>query len=110
MGIQKDAGEILALIYKKYTDFGSSNTFILGNRDIEEETKWDKDRILRAIFYLKDSNLAGISFITTSGYNIYRPTPEGISIIEDKDKFKRTFNFEVGVPGLFSFSWGASER
>lgn len=109
MGILKDAGEILFFVYKEYT---TGNEQISSNNVIET-TKWEKGRVNRAVRYLDD--IGGIKMISQGNkpdeyhFIIRKVEPHGIHIIEDKSKFKKTFGFEVGVPG-FKFSWGLTEK
>ena len=108
MGIQKDAGELLLYFYDVYTKKGVDME--VRHHEIMDMTKWEKTRLDIAIYYLVGRNLiAGIDGFG-GFYSVDKVLPDGIDIIENKNKFKRTFNFEVGVPGLFKFSWGASER
>ena len=73
MDIQKDAGELLAYIYTRYTQ-----GLLTQRADIENESY---------------------------GFRIRALTPKGINIIENKESFKSTFGFKIGIPGLFTFSW-----
>ena len=113
MGIQKDAGELLAYIYNRYTQ----DVNWTGRADIENETKWDKGRIDRAIKYLRDLNLISniIDYLgdhksSSPGFRIGGLTPQGIDIVEDKQKFKSTFGLEIGIPGVFKFSWKGEKK
>lgn len=107
MGIQKDAGELLVYLYNQYTQ----NVDWVNRTDIENETKWDTGKTNRAIEYLKDLNLIKIIFYLGAveshsyGFGIRGLTPQGINKIEDKKSFKSTFGFEIGIPGVVTFSW-----
>ena len=110
MGIQKDAGEILIFMYDKYgNDDEKVNAEVL-----LDTTKWEGNRIDRAIKYLKD--IDAIDIILTLGnvkgvqhFILKKITPKGINIVENKPEFSRNFGFEVNL-GLLKFSWGASEK
>lgn len=105
MGIQKDAEEILVYIYKKYIQHSEVPSI----KEMLEETRWNYDRIKRAILYLKEKDLidgislADGSFITT------KITANGIDVIENQNKFKKNFGHTVNL-GIYKFSWGASEK
>ncbi|HGJ64173.1 TPA: hypothetical protein ENS27_02150 [bacterium] len=109
MGIQKDAGEILLFIYQCYIKDESVNA-----EKLLETTKWEGNRIDRAIKYLKDigaidiiltlGNIGGVQYFILKGL-----TPLGINIIENQHEFKRNFGFTVNL-GVISFSWGASQK
>ena len=111
MGIQEDAGELLAYIYEQYiSDRGK-----IKPEDIIYETKRDASRINRAKTYLADSNLIEIVSLAgnTEGVHnflIVGLMPSGIETIENKKKFVSTFGFEIGVPGVFKFSWKGERR
>jgi hypothetical protein len=106
MDIQKDAGELLAYIYTRYTQ-----GLLTQRADIENETNWDTGRTDRAIDYLDKSGLINmfkyLGDVNSSsyGFRIRALTPKGINIIENKESFKSTFGFKIGIPGLFTFSW-----
>ena len=109
MGIQNDAGEILLFIYQCYTKDESVDA-----DKLLQTTKWEGNRIDRAIKYLKD--IEAIDIILTLGningvqnFILERLTPSGINIVENKSEFKRNFGFTVNL-GVISFSWGASEK
>ena len=111
MGIKTDAGEILVFVYNEYTN---DNEWIT-SKDIINVTKWKSGRINRAINYLRDLDV--IKIILSMGnidgvynFGITGLTPVGIHTIENKREFKKNFGFEVGIPGLFKFSWGVSEK
>ena len=111
MGIQEDAGELLAYIYEQY---------ILGKgkimpQDIIYETKWDAGRINRAKTYLADLDLIKIVSLAgnTEGVHnflIVGLMPSGIKTIENKKNFISTFGFEIGMPGVFKFSWKGERK
>jgi|SRR3989338_5394285 len=110
MTINEDAGEILLFIYDCYVnDKDSVNPEIL-----LRTTKWDGNRIDRAIKYLKDLGAIDIILLLGNEENVQNfilknVTPIGINMVENKPEFKRNFGFEVNL-GLLKFSWGASER
>ena len=109
MGIQKDAGEILLFIYQCYIKDESVNA-----EKLLETTKWEGNRIDRAIKYLKDigaidiiltlGNISGVQHFILKGL-----TPLGINIVENQPEFKRNFGFTVNL-GVISFSWGATKK
>lgn len=110
MTIQNDAGKILLFIYDSYANDKDS----VSPEKLLEITKWDGNRIDRAIQYLKD--VGAIDIILTLGnvrgvqhFILKKITPLGINIVENQPEFKRNFGFEVNL-GLLKFSWGASEK
>lgn len=108
MTIQKDSGEILLLIYNKYINPKERFSHIRFS-EILKETNWNESRLDRAIEYLKQKKFIETFFGGQMDF-IVSPTSEGIDVIENKNnKFKRNFGFETGLPGLFKFSWGATE-
>ena len=112
MSIQKDAGELLILFYNNKIE-GKEN---LQQKAIEEITHWGKDRVTFALEYLVRKNILDGEVKKTIGTSktvfifIKDINPDGIDIIEDDNKFQTNFNFSVGIPGVFGFSWGATER
>ena len=111
MGIQKDAGELLGYIYEQYT----KTIKPIKAKDIIDETKWEADRINRAILYLRDSEVIKVALPPGNIKGVYNfgirgLTPQGIDIIENKQKFKSTFGFEIGIPGMIRFSWRGERR
>lgn len=112
MGIQKDAGELLVYIYDRLVEKNKSS---VNGEEVLKETKWEANRINRAFDYLKDLNLFQVSqgignFEGVYNFFIMRLYPGGINIVENEPEFKKNFGFEVGIPGVFKFSWGASEQ
>ena len=111
MGVQKDAGELLAYLYNELI---VNNKSSIGTSEILNTTKWEGNRINHAYDYLNDLGL-----IKSSGgignnqgaklFFIRGLYPLGINTLEDKKEFKKCFNFEVNL-GLLKFSWGASEK
>jgi len=109
MGIQKDAGELLKYIYDKY----AKGSLEIATEDVITEIGWTSTRINNAIDYLGDLEVLEIEFYIgnidgVKNFYIHGLKPKGIDLIENKNKFKTTFGFEVGIPGL-KFSW-ARER
>jgi hypothetical protein len=106
MGIQKDAGEILALLYK---DKIKGNGVKQG-KEIENETGWEKIRIHNALEYLIGKELIDGKSIKGMGSSLTifvhnrGMTAYGIDIIEDQEKFKGTFGIGFDL-GIFNFSW-----
>jgi hypothetical protein len=106
MGIQKDAGELLALLYKDKIE----GKGVKQNNEIKEETGWEELRINNALEYLVGKNLIEGKPIKTMGSNLAifvhnkGMTSHGIDIIEDQEKFKGTFGFGINL-GLINFSW-----
>jgi hypothetical protein len=108
MGIQTDAVEILVYIYKKYAS--SQNFFdpILDSK-LVDETGWEMGRIRRAVDYLDEKGLINVERALGGGFFIDKLHPEGIDTIENQDKFKTTFGFELNL-GLFKFSWTKEKK
>ncbi len=110
MGIQKDAGELLAFIYKEKVE-GNEVPSI---RNITDTTKWDRDRVLNALQYLQGKNLINGQTIKTLGSSkpqfatVDDISPYGIDVLENEQEFNRTFNFSINLLFL-KFSWGAEE-
>ncbi|MBI3033182.1 hypothetical protein HYY69_06920 [Candidatus Woesearchaeota archaeon] len=110
MTIKGDAGEILLFMYDYYVnDKGSVNP-----EKLLETTKWEGNRIDRAVKYLKE--IGAIDIILTMGnhqgvqhFILKKITPLGINTVEDQPEFKRNFGFEVNL-GLLKLNWGASEK
>jgi hypothetical protein len=112
MSIQKDAGELLVYVYNQYVQSVRWTT----RENVKTETKWDTGRIDNAIEYLKDSELIKIILYLgdaksdSYGFGITGLTPQGINIAENKQIFKSTFGFEIGIPGVFKFSWQGEKQ
>lgn len=110
MGIKKDAGEILLFIYDCYVNDKDS----VNPEKLLETTKWEGNRIGRAVKYLKEIGAIDITLLLGENKGIQnfifeKIPPKGIHMIETKPEFKRNFGFEVNL-GLLKFSWGASEK
>ena len=106
----KDAGEILLFMYDRYVNDDSK----VNAEVLLDTTKWEGNRIDRAIKYLKD--VGAIDIILTLGnvkgvqhFILKKITPLGINIVENQPEFKRNFNFTVNL-GFIQYSWGASEK
>ena len=112
MGIQRDAGELLILIYNNKIE-GNEN---LQQSAIEKITSWDKDKVTFALEYLikkglLDGQIRGNLGTSKTAFILVRDIDaEGIDVIENEPEFNRNFGFTIGIPGVFSFSWGASEK
>ncbi len=113
MTIQNDAGKILLFIYDSY----ANDRDYVSPEKLLEITKWDGNRIDRAIQYLKDINAIDIIFNLGDvnglrNFLLEKVTPIGIGMIENKHKFKRSFGFEVniGLNPSVKLSWGVSEK
>ena len=109
-GIQEDSGKILLFIYDSFIN----NKPKLNAQILLEETKWDGNRIDRAVKYLK--GIGAIDIVLTMGnhqgvqhFILKKITPLGINAVEDQPEFKKNFSFEVNLD-LLKFSWGASEK
>lgn len=107
MAIREDAGELLLFVYKKYIEkyIDELTTF----EDFKKESGWNEVRIMNAVEYLKDRELINVNsyyMYPNDGrsFVIYKIYPNGIDIIEDKQKFKDIFGFEINL-GMFKFSW-----
>jgi hypothetical protein len=104
MGIQSDAGELLAFFYVKYNNDESVDAGTLLN-----ELKWDGKKANKALQYLRDLHAINITlfFGNVDGLqNFYfsKLTPLGINMIEDKPQFKKTFSVDVNLV-LAKFGW-----
>ncbi|TAL47168.1 hypothetical protein EPN87_03655 [archaeon] len=109
MTIQQDAGEIMAYIYNKYVSH-IDPVFILLPEEIEKVTGWSKDRITRALRYLRQENL--ITSHTENDIMVVPSgvTPDGVRTIENESKSKSIFGFSFKINPLtgnieFGFSW-----
>ncbi len=111
--IKNDAGKILLFIYDSYANDKDS----VSPEKLLEVTKWDGNKIDRAIQYLKDIDAIDITFILGDvnglrNFLFEKVTPIGTGMIENKRKFKKNFGFEVniGLNPSVKLSWGASEK
>jgi len=92
MTIKSDAGEILLFMYDFYVnDKGSVNP-----EKLLETTKWEGNRIDRAVKYLKE--IRAIDIVLTMGnhqgvqhFILKKITPLGINTVEDQLEFKKNF-------------------
>jgi len=109
MKIQKDSGEILVYLYNKYV---SRTPFFVTHEELLNGTKWDKFRLERAVKYLDEKGLIKVTFFLgkTVSFDITKLYPDAIDIVEDNKKFEKSFGFEVGIPGIFKFSWKTTEK
>ena len=96
MGVQKDAGELLAYSYKKYTEGHMTD-----GHEFMKESGWDTKKAHNALNYLKDKQLIKGTFEMGSGFMIERILPDGIDIMEDTKKFEHTFGFGITAPQYF---------
>lgn len=95
MGIQKDAGEILVFLYKKYIE----NPYSISGMTLSQlsrEMKWNDGRIIRAIDYLSDKKMLDIDRLIGTGFIIDKIHSDGIDIIENENKFVAEFGVSVG--------------
>jgi len=111
MGVQKDAGELLFFFYDELIN---KRKRYVETKDVIDVTKWESNRINLAFQYLKDSNIIESRETTgvTNGvinFRISKLTPNGINSIENKDKFKNTFGFEINL-GVIKFSWSRTKK
>ena len=109
MTIKNDAGKVLLFIYQSYIEDESINV-----DKLLQTTKWDGNRIDRAIQHLKDIDAIDIKFILGDvnglrNFLFEKVTPIGTGMIDNKHKFKQNFGFEVNL-ALLKFSWGVSEK
>jgi hypothetical protein len=110
MGIRADAGELLLFSYKEYLKKHVGE--LVNFQEFQKETGWEEVRINNALEYLRDKNLVDVNRCTSKGLKVFGGTdfkimkvnPEGIDIIEDGQKFKNVFGFEIKL-GLIKFSW-----
>ena len=113
MTIKDDAGEILLFIYDSYANDRDS----VSPEKLLEITKWDGNRIDRAIQHLKDIEAIDIRFILGDvnglrNFLFEKVNPIGTGMIENKREFKRSFGFGVTIssnPSL-NINWSASEK
>ena len=105
MGIQKDAEEVLVYIYKKYVE-GLENLKI---SEIEKVTGWGLPKVTRATKYLSDKKLVELCWFAGETETTLNITSEGIDVIETPKEFKKNFGNKINL-GIYSFSWGASEK
>jgi hypothetical protein len=110
MGIRKDAGEILIFVYNEYTQDAHK---IIVPTLVKNTTKWESKRINQAITYLEDLGALKIdNYIGmvegVHNFRIRGMYPFGIHMIEEESEFKENFGFQIGVPGVFQFSWGTN--
>lgn len=112
MTIQKDAGELLVYIYNNKIN----GKKLPPQQELIRITKWHENRVIFALEYLKRKGLVYGEIDKTdfgdrleTNVFVVDISPEGIDTLEDPEKFKRNFGFEVNL-GLLKFSWGASEK
>ncbi len=116
MSTKKDASEILVYVYNKHRKLTS-------REKVEAETEWDTGRIDNTIDYLRNLELIDVTehnnnIEALGAHNdpqtpirlnirqtIISLTEKGIFTVENTQTFNSTFDFEIGVPGLFKFSW-----
>lgn len=104
MTVQKDAEEILILIYQRYIETNQT----MSNQEVTTETNWESGKVERALRYLNQKGF--VDTISTFGNTIIkRITADGIDVIENEDKFRRNFNHTIDL-GVYKFSWGAEEK
>jgi len=112
MGVQKDAGEILIYIYNKLV----AGAEMPQENELKEITKWEDNRVKMSSQYLINKNLIkgkehyGLGSTRVQFISLNDITPQGIDIIENTEEFAREFSFTIGVPGVFSYSWGAKQK
>ena len=107
MGIQKDAGELLKVIYVKYIEHKDPYFwFKLDAEGLEGELKWELDRIKRTILFLDDLKLIKLDETSTILIGMY---PEGIITIENPDKFQKSFGFGINL-GIVKADWAVKEK
>lgn len=107
MGIKGDAGILLNYIYNKKVEDGSKQ---ISSAELIEKSGWEQHRVYTAIDYLCGKRYVLILSSQLNKIKSVGIISEGIDLIEKEDEFKRHFGFEVGVPGVFKFNWGASEK
>jgi len=104
MGVQKDAGELMAWIYKIYEE-SKDGMIDIRPKTIIEETKWDVGRIARAINFISESGLIEMQSDDVMGFlMVTGVTPEGVKTVENSKKFKGAFSFTINL-GAVAFSW-----
>ena len=119
MDIKEDAGESLKYIYVQYRTYRTYRRvqarefkrFVLDRLDehIAAERNLDKDRTNIVIGFLENSKLIkkikhtkkiealGGTRENVPVYTTIELTKEGFSTVEDPQKFKSTFGYEIGI-------------
>lgn len=100
---KKDAGELLYYFYK------SLNNHSISSESLLKETKWGSWRLENAIKYLKEIDAINITLFKEKierlqKFVIVGLTPIGTKIIENKEKFKDIFGFELNITSE-KWSW-----
>lgn len=107
MGIQEDAGELLLFLYQ---EFMKPNIRSVSKDSLERETGWEEHRLIKSVEYLTESGYIRTHWDRRRDFHISRLYPLAINTIEDESRFKDSFCIEVGLPGIFKFSWKREER
>ena len=83
---------------------------IASQTKISEVTKLDDSEIINALNYLKKTKMINGDTMLSGEYIDINITDIGIETRENKEKFKKIFGIEVGIPGIISAYWGAEEK
>lgn len=110
MTIKKDAGELLVYFYKEKI----KNKNLPQLQELISETKWESSRLGMALDYLIEKGFLKVQKFMGNHMGIQNMiienlTTEGIDLIENEKEFQRSFSFSVNL-GIFSYSWGATEK
>lgn len=101
MTTKKDAGELLYYFYKLDQSISAENLL--------KETGWGSWRLEKAIKYLREMylleiNLSKEKIERLQLFLVTGLTKKGAQLIEDKDKFKAIFGFEIDLDST-KWSW-----
>ena len=111
MGSLKElAGTILELLYEWTVneDIGRvSSEAIAEALEMPPGTEQELDRALR---YLQKKKFIEGMMVSRGKWKYIGLTREGSNVKDDKDKFRRSFGVEVGIPGVVKLKWEAEER
>lgn len=115
MGIQQDAAEILALVYKAYKksdlyDYMHQVGYTMithSDELLKALPEWDMSRLKKAVIYLIEKNM--IEATIHNSILIDKIKPDGIDVVENKGKFKKTFGVELNLI-LGKIKWEAREK
>ncbi|HOW29882.1 MAG TPA: hypothetical protein PK685_04415 [archaeon] len=104
---KKDAGELLYYLYK------SLNCQTISSESLLKETGWGSWRLEKAIRYLREIDAIKITLFKEKIERLQKLvivglTSIGTQTIEDKDKFKITFGFELNLK-KGKWSWQISK-
>ena len=96
------AGKILKLLYHLEFEEGLSN---ISSETLEKRIELRRTEIRNALKYLERKGLITGKRMIGGNWLDIKLTGEGITTVEDEDKYKRYFEVNVGF-----FKWGVTER